>query len=293
MEKQECKNCGATFEPTCHKTRQKFCSAACRFRYNNAKRDYRSGALGFSQEQALNCCKYCGCEVAQTNLGLPKSYCSEHCMQAWWDEQKELNKRPEKIPKPRKKRGPPKSSGKKNEPPEQPKKQSWHPMQEPLEETPSGSCPQCGKEIYQRAKSKPRKFCSEKCRYAWWRVHRFLGNSKAFNIHICQYCGREFEAYGNTKRKYCDRDCYDAARGCRRKGLLPRKGSLISARVLVPRRTYTEQDWRLRLQKISDAWEEKPDRRIILVCGTTKLLLLGYSPEKMHAKYMPQNAGNT
>lgn len=117
---------------------------------------------------------------------------------------------------------------------------------------------------------------------------------------------------------------------------------------------------------MSDAWEEKPDRRILLVCGTTKLrvenlsaiikyrleedpyggdifvfcdntrkkigllqwdgdtfrlgtrklqwgtypwaglslgptielsgeelnILLGYSPEKMHAKFMPQNAEN-
>ena len=33
-----CLNCGKGFIPTCHITRQKFCSSECRVRYNNAKR---------------------------------------------------------------------------------------------------------------------------------------------------------------------------------------------------------------------------------------------------------------
>ena len=35
-----CLNCGKGFIPTCHITRQKFCSSECRVRYNNAKRYY-------------------------------------------------------------------------------------------------------------------------------------------------------------------------------------------------------------------------------------------------------------
>ena len=35
---KECKNCGSPFEPTCHISKQKFCSNECRVKYNNAKR---------------------------------------------------------------------------------------------------------------------------------------------------------------------------------------------------------------------------------------------------------------
>jgi transposase len=39
-QQKECLCCGQPFEPTCHHTRQKYCSRACCVKYNNAKRYY-------------------------------------------------------------------------------------------------------------------------------------------------------------------------------------------------------------------------------------------------------------
>lgn len=52
-----CLNCGQEFEPTCHKTRQKFCCDACRQKYHNARRYYNV---------PVNICPECGVEVEQS-----------------------------------------------------------------------------------------------------------------------------------------------------------------------------------------------------------------------------------
>ena len=56
----KCKNCGQEFEPTCHITRQKFCSKECRFAYNNAKRHYAGIPQGKSQRRRAG---GAGCDV--------------------------------------------------------------------------------------------------------------------------------------------------------------------------------------------------------------------------------------
>jgi endogenous inhibitor of DNA gyrase (YacG/DUF329 family) len=243
-----CLNCGAAFEPTCHITRQKYCSEACRFRYNNAKRDIRKKTSKDAQEQGLNYCKYCGGAVTQPEKGAPRAYCSELCRRAWWEEQNaiiEAQPRPEKIPKQKKKRGPP------------------LPMS--TEGEPSGPCPQCGCDVYQRPKMKRRVFCSDKCRFKWWAANRSIFNRKTFYICTCLHCGRAFESYGAKHRKYCDKDCAWAARSKHPKDAPP------AMYAIAVRQDWTSEDWRLRLQKISYASQEKQDRRIVLVCGTTKL----------------------
>ena len=50
-EELNCQNCGKGFIPTCHITRQKYCSNECRYRYNNAKRYYKG---------EVNICSECG-----------------------------------------------------------------------------------------------------------------------------------------------------------------------------------------------------------------------------------------
>ena len=37
-------------------------------------------------------------------------------------------------------------------------------------------CLYCGAEIHQIPKQKPKKFCSDKCRFAWWNNNRELKN---------------------------------------------------------------------------------------------------------------------
>ena len=53
-----CLNCGKGFIPTCHITRQKFCSSECRVRYNNAKRYYT--------DTPVNECPECGTPIKQS-----------------------------------------------------------------------------------------------------------------------------------------------------------------------------------------------------------------------------------
>ena len=69
------------------------------------------------------------------------------------------------------------------------------------------SCKNCGKTLPHREKVKPKKFCREACRRAYWK-----GRHKKIYPVACAHCGRAFKSYGNTNRKYCSRGCYIAAR---------------------------------------------------------------------------------
>ena len=73
-------------------------------------------------------------------------------------------------------------------------------------------CKHCGKSVPQNIGHKEKKFCSDKCRMAWWNSHQDSVNRKAYYTLTCKNCGKEFESYGNKKRKYCSRGCYLAAR---------------------------------------------------------------------------------
>jgi len=69
-------------------------------------------------------------------------------------------------------------------------------------------CKQCGRRLEQIPKSKPKVFCSDKCRHAWWSAHRDRLNRKAIYHMSCARCGRPFDSYGNKTRKYCCHACY-------------------------------------------------------------------------------------
>ena len=73
-------------------------------------------------------------------------------------------------------------------------------------------CLQCGKPVIQKKHRREKKFCSDYCRMAWWNSHQDAVNRKAYYTLTCEYCGKEFESYGNQNRKYCCRTCYVAAR---------------------------------------------------------------------------------
>ena len=57
---------------------------------------------------------------------------------------------------------------------------------------------------------RPRRFCSEACRRAYWKMHREEINKsdKAIYTMECPYCGKIFESYGNKRRKYCCHEHY-------------------------------------------------------------------------------------
>ena len=75
------------------------------------------------------------------------------------------------------------------------------------------SCKHCGKNIRQIKKTKPKTFCSERCRREWWKVNGVFGNSrKAFYQLTCSACGRAYVSYGNKNRKFCSHQCYVKSR---------------------------------------------------------------------------------
>ncbi|MBQ7045526.1 MAG: DUF2116 family Zn-ribbon domain-containing protein [Clostridia bacterium] len=73
-------------------------------------------------------------------------------------------------------------------------------------------CKNCGKPVLQSEKRREKKFCSDRCRMAWWNTHQDTVNRKAYYNLTCKYCGKEFKSYGNKNRKYCCRACYVASR---------------------------------------------------------------------------------
>ena len=72
------------------------------------------------------------------------------------------------------------------------------------------NCRECSKPLMQNKTNK--KFCSDKCRMAWWKTHPEAVNRKAVYHFACVLCGTAFESYGNANRKYCSRACYGLSR---------------------------------------------------------------------------------
>jgi endogenous inhibitor of DNA gyrase (YacG/DUF329 family) len=76
-------------------------------------------------------------------------------------------------------------------------------------------CRQCKAMLIHIAGAKQKRFCSDRCRMAWWNAHPEAVRRKAIYKLTCVFCGREFESYGNKQRKYCSRACYGKARAVR------------------------------------------------------------------------------
>ena len=73
-------------------------------------------------------------------------------------------------------------------------------------------CKNCDTVVVQLPKKKKKLFCCDKCRNAWWAAHPDKIHKKAMYTHTCANCKKQFEVYGNAKRKYCSRECYMAER---------------------------------------------------------------------------------
>ena len=63
-----------------------------------------------------------------------------------------------------------------------------------------------------KGKYRPKKFCSDKCRMAWWNAHQDQVTRNAHYSFVCAQCGENFTVYGNASRKFCSRACYLTSR---------------------------------------------------------------------------------
>lgn len=75
-----------------------------------------------------------------------------------------------------------------------------------------GFCKNCGNQLEQKKGSKPKKFCCNDCRIAWWNCHLDSVKKKAVYSIVCNHCGQAFESYGNKNRRFCCHPCYIAGR---------------------------------------------------------------------------------
>jgi endogenous inhibitor of DNA gyrase (YacG/DUF329 family) len=69
-EELTCLQCGKVFKPTCHVSRQKYCSRECCVKYNNAKRYVPPN----------NACVHCGALLTQSvSRGKNRRFCGDAC----------------------------------------------------------------------------------------------------------------------------------------------------------------------------------------------------------------------
>ena len=71
-------------------------------------------------------------------------------------------------------------------------------------------CAMCGKRLPDKARASQR-FCSVKCKNAWWKKHPNEDENDKRVGRACTSCGKLFISY-NPNSKYCSRDCYYASK---------------------------------------------------------------------------------
>lgn len=72
----------------------------------------------------------------------------------------------------------------------------------------NGFCKMCGSALEQKSKSRPKVFCSDKCRSLWWSLNLNRMNRKALLILKCPVCSVEFTCYPSQKKRFCGHECY-------------------------------------------------------------------------------------
>ena len=87
-------------------------------------------------------------------------------------------------------------------------------------------CLSCGVPIRQTPGYRARKYCSDRCRIAWWNKHPAEPGRKSTRSFACLACGKQFDAYGRRERKYCSQSC-----SARSKRSRPRAGSRRSSAI--------------------------------------------------------------
>lgn len=75
----------------------------------------------------------------------------------------------------------------------------------PLDETSCG-CLNCGVPIEQTPHHRTRKYCSDRCRLAWWHTHQSQLN-RSMDERTCTYCGSTYSTHKKAQQ-FCSRECY-------------------------------------------------------------------------------------
>ena len=247
----ECKWCGAGFEPTCHTSRQIYCSSGCRIKSNNAGR----------YAPPNDACVYCAGKIERLfSCGKYRKFCSDRCRKAYHAE---------------------KAAQKKRELRAQPRVcpfcgrefilmwqmggtarfcsdecrvnfwKEYHKVTPGPLETPT-ECGYCGKAL----EVSGRKYCSRAC-------YR-LGAARARGERCCVWCGKILPK-NSKRRKYCSKSCAGAS--SRHSNLEESSRCSIKAR--------NPLVWRKQLREaaaLKAAPSSATDRKVLLVCDKISLI---------------------
>lgn len=244
----ECKNCGQEFIPTCHKTRQVFCSTECRIKYHNRKR----------YAPPEDKCVECGKELEQGSKGRNRRFCSDECRIDHYYK-KSLEKKREARQTPRicpncgkefvpmwDKGGTPRFCS------DECRIEWWS---EYNKVRPDGAkrntnCAYCGKAL----ENGNEKYCSRAC-------YR-LGSAQIRGERQCGWCGKILPQKAHAGQKYCSTACAGAA--WRLNNPSGNQRGRITAR--------NSMAWRKQLANAARATEHmsQKEQRIYLVCGVMK-----------------------
>lgn len=251
-EESTCLCCGQTFVPTCHKTRQKYCSRECCIKYNNAK---RYGTV------PADTCPECGSPVEQTGeRGRYRRFCSDQCRTVF--HKKQQQERRHSMEKPKQvcpncgiEFQPGWSSGTRRFCSDECRKEWWkeyhkaNPKELPAERI----CICCGNKFHSDSWHGG-EYCSREC---------YLRTmAQARETVICAWCGKEFSAFINQKRQYCSIHCYTAARHQPERKKACRRISY-----------HNPAEWHELLKtSMKDFGDtKKRGQRVFLVCGETNM----------------------
>ena len=72
-------------------------------------------------------------------------------------------------------------------------------------------CRYCHKPLIQLSGRKPKTFCNDSCRYAWWKGNRNQLKHQILYHFTCAYCCKAFDSISKS-RKYCSHQCYITSR---------------------------------------------------------------------------------
>jgi endogenous inhibitor of DNA gyrase (YacG/DUF329 family) len=251
-EAKKCLCCGQAFEPTCHISRQKYCSDACRHKYNNAKRYYAV---------PVDTCPACGEQIEQTGeRGRLRRFCSDRCRVAYHSKKRQEKKR--SIERPKQvcpncgaEFQPGWNGGVRRFCCDACRLEWWREYHKanPREIPPERKCICCGNEF--RSDSwHGGDYCSREC------YLRTMAQTRE-NV-VCAWCGEAFSALKNLNRKYCSIHCYTAARHQPER---QKAGRRISY--------HDPDEWRALLKTALKDFggPAKRGQRVFLVCGETNM----------------------
>lgn len=254
-EELTCQCCGQQFKPSCHKTRQKYCSRECCVKYNNAKRYFTV---------PVDTCPECGEQIEQTGeRGRLRRFCTDRCRvlyhQKKEQERKHSIERPPQICP---------NCGKKFTVDwgmstnrrfccDDCRLEWWkeYHRANPKEQSPERTCVCCGKEFHADSWHGG-DYCSREC------YLRTMAQTR--EIVTCGWCGEEFTALKSQNRQYCSTHCYTAARHQPERTKAFRRISY-----------HNPDEWRVLLKTAMKDFGEpaKRGRRVFLVCGETNMNL--------------------